>query len=196
MMRHYFCMPSSVIPHFTKAFRPIIAETLCKTARRHLKSGGELWLWQTAFWITHYLLNKVLVNVRPKQINKVLKCYSPTPKVFKESMMSGQDQPQLKRKLGARHLNMTAIGGSIGTGLYLIRPHHCKAGPVVHYRFQSRLHHDLLLLMTRFKNYHSDPERTGDCSENISSCLLNGIKWLKDWDLVVSHSHVNRFAIG
>ena len=26
---------------------------------------------------------------------------------------------QLKRKLGARHLNMIAIGGSIGTGLFL-----------------------------------------------------------------------------
>ena len=33
--------------------------------------------------------------------------------------MSGQDHPQLKRKLGARHLNMIAIGGSIGTGLFL-----------------------------------------------------------------------------
>ena len=34
--------------------------------------------------------------------------------------MSGTDQPQhLQRKLGARHLNMIAIGGSIGTGLFL-----------------------------------------------------------------------------
>ncbi|WP_139852913.1 amino acid permease [Acinetobacter pullicarnis] len=32
--------------------------------------------------------------------------------------MSGTDQ-QLQRKLGARHLNMIAIGGSIGTGLFL-----------------------------------------------------------------------------
>jgi hypothetical protein len=35
-------------------------------------------------------------------------------------MMSETTQPaQLKRKLGARHLNMIAIGGSIGTGLFL-----------------------------------------------------------------------------
>ena len=34
--------------------------------------------------------------------------------------MSETTQPaQLKRKLGARHLNMIAIGGSIGTGLFL-----------------------------------------------------------------------------
>lgn len=34
--------------------------------------------------------------------------------------MSETQQPtQLKRKLGARHLNMIAIGGSIGTGLFL-----------------------------------------------------------------------------
>ena len=33
--------------------------------------------------------------------------------------MSETDLPQLKRKLGARHLNMIAIGGSIGTGLFL-----------------------------------------------------------------------------
>lgn len=34
--------------------------------------------------------------------------------------MSEMTQPaQLKRKLGARHLNMIAIGGSIGTGLFL-----------------------------------------------------------------------------
>lgn len=33
--------------------------------------------------------------------------------------MSGKDHPQLQRKLGARHLNMIAIGGSIGTGLFL-----------------------------------------------------------------------------
>lgn len=30
-----------------------------------------------------------------------------------------ETQPQLQRKLGARHLNMIAIGGSIGTGLFL-----------------------------------------------------------------------------
>jgi lysine-specific permease len=34
-------------------------------------------------------------------------------------MMSEIDQPHLQRKLGARHLNMIAIGGSIGTGLFL-----------------------------------------------------------------------------
>jgi lysine-specific permease len=33
--------------------------------------------------------------------------------------MSETQQPQLKRNLGARHLNMIAIGGSIGTGLFL-----------------------------------------------------------------------------
>ena len=33
--------------------------------------------------------------------------------------MSETDHQQLKRKLGARHLNMIAIGGSIGTGLFL-----------------------------------------------------------------------------
>ncbi|NNG81906.1 amino acid permease [Acinetobacter sp. ANC 5378] len=33
--------------------------------------------------------------------------------------MSETDQPHLQRKLGARHLNMIAIGGSIGTGLFL-----------------------------------------------------------------------------
>ena len=33
--------------------------------------------------------------------------------------MSEIDHQQLKRKLGARHLNMIAIGGSIGTGLFL-----------------------------------------------------------------------------
>ena len=33
--------------------------------------------------------------------------------------MSETDHPQLQRKLGARHLNMIAIGGSIGTGLFL-----------------------------------------------------------------------------
>lgn len=33
--------------------------------------------------------------------------------------MSETQQPQLQRKLGARHLNMIAIGGSIGTGLFL-----------------------------------------------------------------------------
>ena len=33
--------------------------------------------------------------------------------------MSETGHPQLKRKLGARHLNMIAIGGSIGTGLFL-----------------------------------------------------------------------------
>ena len=33
--------------------------------------------------------------------------------------MSEIDQPHLQRKLGARHLNMIAIGGSIGTGLFL-----------------------------------------------------------------------------
>lgn len=34
--------------------------------------------------------------------------------------MSEINQPaKLKRKLGARHLNMIAIGGSIGTGLFL-----------------------------------------------------------------------------
>ncbi|HAK32856.1 MAG TPA: lysine transporter, partial [Acinetobacter radioresistens] len=34
--------------------------------------------------------------------------------------MSEINQPaKLKRKLGARHLDMIAIGGSIGTGLFL-----------------------------------------------------------------------------
>lgn len=33
--------------------------------------------------------------------------------------MRETDQPHLQRKLGARHLNMIAIGGSIGTGLFL-----------------------------------------------------------------------------
>lgn len=33
--------------------------------------------------------------------------------------MKDSDHPQLQRKLGARHLNMIAIGGSIGTGLFL-----------------------------------------------------------------------------
>ena len=33
--------------------------------------------------------------------------------------MSETQQPQLKRNLSARHLNMIAIGGSIGTGLFL-----------------------------------------------------------------------------
>lgn len=33
--------------------------------------------------------------------------------------MSETDHQQLKRQLGARHLNMIAIGGSIGTGLFL-----------------------------------------------------------------------------
>lgn len=34
--------------------------------------------------------------------------------------MSEQNQPaNLQRKLGARHLNMIAIGGCIGTGLFL-----------------------------------------------------------------------------
>ena len=34
--------------------------------------------------------------------------------------MSDTSAPQhLQRKLGARHLNMIAIGGSIGTGLFL-----------------------------------------------------------------------------
>ncbi|WP_010112588.1 amino acid permease [Acinetobacter sp. P8-3-8] len=33
--------------------------------------------------------------------------------------MSETGHPELKRKLGARHLNMIAIGGSIGTGLFL-----------------------------------------------------------------------------
>ncbi len=33
--------------------------------------------------------------------------------------MSETNHPELKRKLGARHLNMIAIGGSIGTGLFL-----------------------------------------------------------------------------
>lgn len=34
-------------------------------------------------------------------------------------MSETNQQAQLKRKLGARHLNMIAIGGSIGTGLFL-----------------------------------------------------------------------------
>ncbi len=34
-------------------------------------------------------------------------------------MSETQPQAQLQRKLGARHLNMIAIGGSIGTGLFL-----------------------------------------------------------------------------
>ena len=33
--------------------------------------------------------------------------------------MSEIDSQNLQRKLGARHLNMIAIGGSIGTGLFL-----------------------------------------------------------------------------
>ena len=36
--------------------------------------------------------------------------------------MSDISAPQhLQRKLGARHLNMIAIGGSIGTGLFLLQ---------------------------------------------------------------------------
>ena len=34
-------------------------------------------------------------------------------------MSETQNNRQLQRKLGARHLNMIAIGGSIGTGLFL-----------------------------------------------------------------------------
>ncbi len=34
-------------------------------------------------------------------------------------MSETQNTMQLQRKLGARHLNMIAIGGSIGTGLFL-----------------------------------------------------------------------------
>jgi Amino acid transporters len=34
-------------------------------------------------------------------------------------MSETQNSVQLQRKLGARHLNMIAIGGSIGTGLFL-----------------------------------------------------------------------------
>ncbi|MQH94265.1 lysine transporter, partial [Escherichia coli] len=34
-------------------------------------------------------------------------------------MSEPQNSTQLQRKLSARHLNMIAIGGSIGTGLFL-----------------------------------------------------------------------------
>lgn len=44
--------------------------------------------------------------------------------------MSKTDHPTLQRKLGARHLNMIAIGGSIGTGLFLASGTTiAKAGP-------------------------------------------------------------------
>ena len=35
-------------------------------------------------------------------------------------MSETQNNRQLQRKLGARHLNMIAIGGSIGTGLLIM----------------------------------------------------------------------------
>ena len=34
-------------------------------------------------------------------------------------MSDSHNSRKLQRKLGARHLNMIAIGGSIGTGLFL-----------------------------------------------------------------------------
>ena len=49
-------------------------------------------------------------------------------------MSETQNSVQLQRKLGARHLNMIAIGGSIGTGLFLASGATiASAGPVVHF---------------------------------------------------------------
>jgi amino acid permease len=61
--------------------------------------------------------------------------------------MSETHAPQnLQRKLGARHLNMIAIGGSIGTGLFLASGSTiANAGPVVRYSPMPHWYHDLFL---------------------------------------------------
>lgn len=59
--------------------------------------------------------------------------------------MSDTSAPQhLQRKLGARHLNMIAIGGSIGTGLFLASGSTiATAGQVVRYWHMPNRDHDL-----------------------------------------------------
>ena len=61
--------------------------------------------------------------------------------------MSETHAPEkLQRKLGARHLNMIAIGGSIGTGLFLASGSTiANAGPGGATRLFTHWHYDLLL---------------------------------------------------